>query len=401
MERHVTKHPGVRRLFGGLVAMLLLVILTGSWAYQRFSRNVREQALMNLDDVASQKSDALGHYLWERKGDAQLLSAQASVWQPLEKRAGRSAAEQRALDEALESVGRAYSYRRVLVTDAAGKVAAGPTDESLTTEEREGLRAAMMRRGPVLVDVHAAKDGTVVFGVARAVRRGGDPTGEVLGAVYLEDDVRTSLNPIVAQWPAESGSADAFLVRQDGNNLVFLTLPRFAKGEQPLAMRRSAAGVEAGLSEANARGTRFYELADYRDVPVLGAVKPVVETPWFVAVKADLGEINRPVRSFGVSILALMGLFAALCLLGLFGIWTVQRQEMRAEQAVEMANKSREDQMSALMETSPDSVLIVDEGGKIQRFNEQLVRFLGYAREELVGQPFEMLIPQRFRGSFP
>ncbi len=398
MEKRLKDHPGVRSLLGGLILVLLLVLLTGNWAYQRFSRNVREQAIMNLDDVADQKSDSLEHFLWERKGDAELLSGQASVWQPLGGKAGWSAAQRDELNTAIAQVRHAYDYRRVMVVDARGGVFAGPADVSLTAEERAGVRAAVASRESVLVDVHAASDGTVVFGVARAIRRGGDAAGDVLGAVYLEDDLPTSLEPIVAQWPVESGSADAFLVRRDGSDLVFLTLPRFVKGEKALTMRRSAVGIDAQLSAANANGTRFYELKDYREVPVLGAVKAVPGTDWLVAVKADLEEINRPVRSFGESVLALMALFAGLCVVGGVGIWNMQRRELHARQLVEMANQSREDQMAALLETSPDSVLIVDERGTIQRVNEQVVRFLGHGREELVGQPIETLLPERFRG---
>src|SRR5919204_1485176 len=51
-----------------------------------------------------------------------------------------------------------------------------------------------------------------------------------------------------------------------------------------------------------------------------------------------------------------------------------------------------------LLEAAPDCVVIVDLGGTIQMVNRQTEVLFGYPREELLGQPVEMLMPERFRG---
>ncbi|HTX55716.1 MAG TPA: ATP-binding protein [Candidatus Acidoferrales bacterium] len=50
-----------------------------------------------------------------------------------------------------------------------------------------------------------------------------------------------------------------------------------------------------------------------------------------------------------------------------------------------------------LMEYAPDATLIVDAHGRILLVNAQTERLFGYYREELIGQPIEMLIPARYR----
>lgn len=50
-----------------------------------------------------------------------------------------------------------------------------------------------------------------------------------------------------------------------------------------------------------------------------------------------------------------------------------------------------------LLESAPDSIVIVDRSGCIQMINTQVERMFGYSREELIGQPVELLIPERFR----
>ena len=52
---------------------------------------------------------------------------------------------------------------------------------------------------------------------------------------------------------------------------------------------------------------------------------------------------------------------------------------------------------SALLESAPDAMLIVDERGIILLANSQTEKMFGYSREELIGQPVEKLMPRRFR----
>ena len=50
-----------------------------------------------------------------------------------------------------------------------------------------------------------------------------------------------------------------------------------------------------------------------------------------------------------------------------------------------------------LLEHAPDATIIVDADGGIQLVNAQTERLFGYYREELIGKPVEMLIPERYR----
>jgi PAS domain S-box-containing protein len=49
-----------------------------------------------------------------------------------------------------------------------------------------------------------------------------------------------------------------------------------------------------------------------------------------------------------------------------------------------------------LFEFAPDAIVVVDQGGIINRANVKTEEMFGYQRDELVGQPVEVLIPNRF-----
>jgi len=60
-----------------------------------------------------------------------------------------------------------------------------------------------------------------------------------------------------------------------------------------------------------------------------------------------------------------------------------------------------ERQFRQLLESAPDAMVIADASGVIQLANSQAERMFGYAAAELIGQPVELLMPQRFRGRHP
>jgi len=53
------------------------------------------------------------------------------------------------------------------------------------------------------------------------------------------------------------------------------------------------------------------------------------------------------------------------------------------------------------LEASPSGLLVSDEQGKIVLVNHEVERLFGYRRDELIGQPVEVLLPERFRANHP
>jgi PAS domain S-box-containing protein len=63
--------------------------------------------------------------------------------------------------------------------------------------------------------------------------------------------------------------------------------------------------------------------------------------------------------------------------------------------------KRTEERFRLVVESTPNAIVMVDAAGLIVLVNSQTEKFFGYRREELVGQPVEILVPERFRGRHP
>jgi len=63
--------------------------------------------------------------------------------------------------------------------------------------------------------------------------------------------------------------------------------------------------------------------------------------------------------------------------------------------------KQAEEQFRLVVEASPSGIVVVDREGRVVLVNRETERLFGYTREEVLGKPVELLVPERFRGDHP
>jgi PAS domain S-box-containing protein len=85
----------------------------------------------------------------------------------------------------------------------------------------------------------------------------------------------------------------------------------------------------------------------------------------------------------------------AIAVLAFFSWRYAQKEIERAHQEDEIRHS--EARFRVLLDSAPDAVVIVDKEARIQMLNNQTEHWFGYTREQLIGQPIEILIPERAR----
>jgi PAS domain S-box-containing protein len=80
------------------------------------------------------------------------------------------------------------------------------------------------------------------------------------------------------------------------------------------------------------------------------------------------------------------------------GVWSDQQQQYFLTGRNMTERLLAEEKFRLAVEASPSGVIIVDAEGKIVLVNAETERLFGYERQELIGQPVEVLVPSSARG---
>ncbi len=125
-----------------------------------------------------------------------------------------------------------------------------------------------------------------------------------------------------------------------------------------------------------------YETGDFR-----GGVGIAVPIKPYLANKRDSAEVFTITHAF-------------IWLLGLGGIGFGTRQlrgRMDERDFAETEAKLHRDRLAGILDIAPEAVITIDADMTISLFNQGAERIFGYSAGELIGRPFDILMPKRYR----
>jgi PAS domain S-box-containing protein len=198
---------------------------------------------------------------------------------------------------------------------------------------------------------------------------------------------------MLAFWPAPSKTAETLLFRHDGEQVVFLNELRHrqdtaAKLHFPLASKDLLA---TKFLRGEARGGEAIAGHDYRDIPVVGVIRAIPGTDWFMVAKMDRAELYEEAISDAawVALAGLLALFAT----AVATMVLRQRQQLALADGVRLAQDERlqalslleasESRFRALVEQSMAGIYIIQDG-VLRYANPGFARIFAYESPEML-----------------
>lgn len=328
-----------RRPLAYLALLLLLLGALGVQVYRSQLQLAKTGEQEQLLSIARLKVERITAWRRERLGDGVVLSANRRLMADIGVWLKTAADDALRADftAMLEAMQRHYGYRDYLLVDAAGQVrlqSGTPSAAALQAEAEAALAKARRSREPQLTDLHT--DDAFPYphlGLVIPIDQGKAPAG----ALVLVMDARQMLYPLLETWPVPSATAEALLVRREGDEALFLNNLRH-QPDTALRLRLPLIRTDLPSTQAILGARGVVEGRDYRGMPVLAAVFPVPDTSWFVIAKIDRQELYAGVRR--EALLAGGGWLTLLALAGaVVGLaWQRRQRKLEAAQAEQPAS---------------------------------------------------------------
>jgi PAS domain S-box-containing protein len=128
-------------------------------------------------------------------------------------------------------------------------------------------------------------------------------------------------------------------------------------------------------------------------------VQPIQNTPWtYVAVISRSYILFQAAKDVAPMILMILVLMIAMVFVRQRALQerklrTLEARRLAEERKAQAEILERERRFRALVEAAPDGIIIVNQEQNIVFVNDQLERMFGYPGEEIIGQPFNKLLP--------
>ena len=375
----------VARLLVAAFLGLAIALMAVGWAIERRMRGeIRAQAVGSLSALADLKVEQISDWRGERLADVAAIAAPPVGASDLALLARGEpppalAAWYRAIQER-------HVYADVLVVSARGEplFSAAGRRAPLDPLTAETSARALANGHAVISDLHrSARDGRTYLDAAAPI-----PAAGPRATLVLRTDADT-LFPLLQSWPDSGASVEAFLVRRDGDDVLYLSELRNERGaalskREPLS-RRDALAVQAA---AGAVGV--HEGTDYRGARALAELRAVPDSPWRLVAKVDRDEIFATERHLAWATGSALAVFVALVGL-LAATWLRAERQRRAaaeRAALDDALRHRAD----VLANAYDAVLSTDEALRITSWNPAAERIYGWTEAEALGRKAPALL---------
>ncbi len=359
-------------LLAALFVSLFVVTEQGLGRFER--RRLVEVASEQIEAISALRLRAIASWRGERLGDALALASPRLADSFHAWLSTQDPAERTRLEQALESVVEAFGYSSVTILDEIGAVRLAVRRERSADDEIPGdlVAEAMIGGGPRIHDLRRTTGGHRLFVSAPLAASDGAQVGRLLLAL----DPSRSLDPLLEKIPGTAGAVESFLVRREGDQVLYLT-PVSGDPDATLALRRPLDTSDLPAAAALRKRRGLIEGRDRVGREVVAFAAPVAGSPWTLVTQIARTSLARSLVASAVRVAtaaSIAFLATMFCLLLL---------ERRRRIVSERALSDSEGRYQAIFDQAVDAIYLMDRDGRCLDANRSGLALLGYDLPEL------------------
>jgi len=367
----------------GLAGLVILVITAGLVAL-RYEQQ-RERMATRIEAVAQLQSAQIARWLRDRLGHGEFIASSSFLGDLYQRwQGGDTSAGQRLLERLTEICRSNSDHSVTLFNIRAEPVLGAPQTRMVSPSLAAAVRLAL-DSGRVGHDglFESQAGGEAALDMLAPLRLTGAGAQAVVVLQVALDDF---LNPTLEAWPGPGGSGMSLLVRREGEQLLGM------RGRPvPLATPELLAGLVI-------RGDRAIGVAhralDFQGVPVLGVVRPVEGSDWYLVAKVDQAEIFSDAQRDMLVIVA-AGVLALLATGAAAWRWRDRSalEQARQEQVRQAQRLGALALLERVAEGSTDCIFAKDLHSRYMLCNRAALAVMGRTRDQVLDHDDADLFP--------
>ncbi|MGC9999323.1 MAG: PAS domain S-box protein, partial [Bryobacteraceae bacterium] len=391
-----------RWLVAIFVATAVAASVAGYYAYRQTRAAAEQEVRQQLLSVADAKLAQVQAWTEERFADARMISSDQPLLAALAAAVeGRARPQQKQeLQRWMEALCAGARYANAfLFDDDARLVLQCGSAYGDPAHFREVVAQARRAKLAVLRDLHVdSHSGKLHLGLNIPLRLGAK--SETFGVLSLGIDPERTIFPILDRSPAPAGGGDTVLVRQEGDEALFLNR-REQNGSARQLLHVPLSRRELVTAQAILGKRGLVEGQDWRGAPVVAAVRAVPGSQWLLISRIPVERIEGPIRRSAIQIVLVVVLLILVAGLGVTFLWRLERLRLvEARRKVELEKEVLASHYNYLSRSALDGILLLNEQGLILETNERALEMYGRSRGEMLGLHASALRSREERGKF-
>lgn len=377
-----------------LITLFFLVsagVLVFGLFYIRSQRtNILNSGMSELSSISDLKTGQINQLRLARLREARYLSEDYLLIRKLKEllKNPQNTSLRAELSESFRSLASNFNYKNIFLLDSRGtqNLSWPEKDTIIGKYLRSRLPEVLTARKGILTDLHIdSQVGFVNLNLVLPLIDRSTADSTIFGMLSLRIDPREQLYPLVRSWPTSAKSGESYLVRKEGNEILYLNELR---QQQNPALNFRKPVTDAFLPEAMALNgaTSTSDGIDYRGAKVVASMKKVPGTGWYMISKIDRDEIFSSLESrmaMGIIIMALL-ILATGAVLVIF--WRNQKVRYYRDQLeVEKTRQALSKHYEYILKYAHDIIMLVDKDLNILDVNDRALEVYQYTRDEMTG----------------
>ena len=376
--------------------ILVFLLLTGGilgggfYYYRKIGLSIKTDLERTLISIANLKVDVIDQWRKKKTAEAAIFSEKAFYLASFETWLdGRNNKEFRAqMLEWMEQTRNIWDYHSITIINKKGNIVlhTGQAESNRMDMQLRRLYDDALNTGAIKFgDFYRCRDcGKIhvdIVAPLRLVSKGGKSS--IFGVAVFKIDPDEFLYPLIQSWPVPSRTAETLLVTREGDDVVYLNELRHSKSP-PLSLKLPITRQELPAVKAALGQEGVVEGIDYRGMKVIAALKKIPGCPWSLIAKIDYDEGLAPfhdqVRQLLIIIVVLIACTGSV-VYALFNI--IERSYFKQLFTIEAEKRLLLQRFEYLIREAGDVILLINEDGHIEDFNEKALQLYGYDAAEM------------------